>query len=218
MKAERLTHVLLIFGAIVVTTCARAAAPDLSSPKAAAKSFYAAVEAGDAAAMRDMIGADDADHQKLAQAFADVIAAGKKLADVARDKYGAAGDPIGRGSITREDAAKIDSATVEENGDDATLTIPGQQTPIKLHRTSGAWKLDIRSFHGARAEELPAQITLVSNMAAALTEAADEINTGKYATATEAESAIQQKLNEVMIKAVKPATQPTSQPTTKPAS
>ena len=124
MKAERIKLVratlLLIVAMMSCVTRAAAAAPDLSSPKAAAKSFYAAVEAGDAAGMRDMIGADDPEHQKLAQAFADVIAAGKKLADVAKDKYGAAGDPIGRGSITREDAAKIDSANVEENGDDAS--------------------------------------------------------------------------------------------------
>src|SRR5439155_10222100 len=89
------------------------AAPDLSSPKAALRSLYSAVEAADAGAIRQVLLAENPPQERLAAAFSDLIVAGRKLSDAARDKFGAAGDAIGRATITEEDAAKIDQATTE---------------------------------------------------------------------------------------------------------
>src|SRR5690349_8444694 len=64
---------------------------DLSTPKAAAKTFIQAVEAADGDAINKVMLAETPDQQKLATAFSDVIVAGKKLSDAARAKFGAAG-------------------------------------------------------------------------------------------------------------------------------
>src|SRR5262245_1696700 len=88
--------VIVLLGAIV-----RADAPpaDFSSPRAAAKSFYNAVEVGDVVTIRAaMLAADDA-QRKLLDAFTDVIAASQKLALTARDKFGAQADALGMSAI-----------------------------------------------------------------------------------------------------------------------
>src|SRR3954452_15492189 len=131
-----------------------AAAVDLSSPKAAAKSLYHAVAAGDAAAVRRILLAENETQEQLAAAFADVMTAGKKLNDAARDKFGAAGDASGRPTITEEDAARIDRATVtptgKRGGDEVQLEVPGQVKPMVWRKSDdGQWRLLVPDFAGA---------------------------------------------------------------------
>src|SRR5262249_31047298 len=98
--------------------------PDFSTPRAAAKSFYAAVDACDAASIRQAMLADDEPQRKLVDAFADTIVASQKLASAAKDKFGAAGDSLQTSAIPHEEAARIDKSQEKIDGDDATLELP----------------------------------------------------------------------------------------------
>jgi hypothetical protein len=185
---------------------------DLSTPKAAAKTFIQAVEAADGDAINKVMLAETPDQQKLATAFSDVIVAGKKLSEAARAKFGAAGAALGEGMITKDDIAKIENAQVEQKGDTATLTIPGQSKPLTFQKKGNEWRLQVMDFAGALPDQIDKQRVLLGAVAHALTEATDEISSGRYSNATDAEAAIKAKLNNVMVKNFQPTTAPTSKP------
>ena len=106
------------------------------------------------AGVRAAFYAGDAAQRALADAMADFIVAGKTLGDAARAKYGAAGDPLGRGMLDPADLAKLDAATVKETGDAATLDVPGQARPMSFRRQDGAWRLVVTDFGGASPESI----------------------------------------------------------------
>ncbi len=185
---------------------------DLSTPKAAAKTFIQAVEAADSETLNKVMLAEGADQQKLAASFSDVIVAGKKLSEAARAKFGAAGAALGEGMITKDDIAKIDTAQVEEKDNTATLTIPGQSKPLTFQKKDNQWRLQVMDFAGALPDQIQKQQVLLGAVAHALKEATDEINSGRYSNANDAEAAIKSKLNNVMVKNFQPTTAATSKP------
>src|SRR5215204_7803078 len=119
----------LVLAAIVV------AAVDLSSPKSVAKSFYAAMDAGDTAAVRDCMLVQGDVQQKLAGALTDMIVAGKKLGDAAKEKFGPAGEKVGVGTLSREDAGLIDRATQTDDGETARLKLSDRGKPLTFRKT-----------------------------------------------------------------------------------
>ena len=183
-----------------------AAEPDLSSPKAAAKSLFNAVNANDRDAIRACFFAADARQSELAAAMADLIANGRRLGDAARERFGKAGDPIGRGMLDPSDLGKIDAAAVTETGDVATLFIPGQQRPMTFRKQDGKWRLSIADFGGAAPDNIDKQIKLVRLMADAMDTSAKELSAAQYKTVDEAILAIQQRLHAVMLTVAHPAT------------
>jgi hypothetical protein len=185
---------------------------DLSSPKAAAKSLVNAVEAGDGKAVRKIMLAEGPEQEKLADAFSDLIIAGHKLTEAARAKFGSAGDELGQGMITKDDIASIESAKVEEKGDRATLTIPGQSKPMSFQKKDGNWELVVMEFAGAAPEAIVKQRALLAAVTHALDEAADEITSGRYTNVNDAKAAVTAKLNNAMVKNFQPTTAPSSQP------
>lgn len=194
--------------AVLLAAFLAAEAPDLSSPRSAARSFIQAVQSGDGDAIRAIMLAEDEQQEKLAQAFTDLIVSGRKLGEAAGAKFGAAGVALGRGMIGAEDLDRINHAEITEENGVASLLLPGQTRPMKFRSIQGKWKLIVMDYAGAAPEQIPAQIELLRGIAGALSESAREIESGKFSTAPEAEEAIQQKLNAVMIHAVKPTTRP----------
>ena len=73
--------------------------------------------------MRDCMLIEGDQQQQLAAAMIAVVSAGKKLADAATEKFGPAGDKLGVGALSREDARSIDSAEQVDSGDTATLKL-----------------------------------------------------------------------------------------------
>src|SRR5690349_8267337 len=115
LTPPRALTLLLVLTAGSVARGAAAPPPsDLSSPKAAAKSLFHAISAGDRDGIRAALFASDGAQAELADAMADFIAANKRLGDAARAKFGKAGDPIGRGMLDPTDLARIDEATVKQ--------------------------------------------------------------------------------------------------------
>jgi hypothetical protein len=202
---------------------AAAAAPDLSSPKAAARSLFTAVSAGDRDGIRAALYADNGAQAELADAMADFITANKRLGDVAKARYGKAGDPLGRGMLDPSDLSRLDAAAVKRSGDAATVQVPGQPRPMTFRRQGEQWKLVITDFGGAQPQNIVRQTRLVARMAEAVDESAQEIESGKYPTPDAAAVAIQSKLHGVLLAFAHPATtraattRAATQPTTTPA-
>jgi hypothetical protein len=174
--------------------------PDLSSPRAALRSLYDALVAQDGEAVYHTFYAADDQERELARAFADVITAARKLGEAAKDKYGAAGDALGSGMMSREEFERLAQAEVEEKDETATLAPVGQSRPVHFHRTGKRWQIVVRDFANAE-NDLPHQVTLLKKVAAVFTEVAVEIGAGKYQTSPEAEAVIKTRLAGVMIKA-----------------
>lgn len=185
---------------------------DLTTPRGAIRSLSSAVDAQDGAAILKVFYAADASERELAAAFSELILAGKRLGESARDQFGAVGDSLGSGVINPAELAKIDQAELRENGDRATLIPVGQSRPLQFRRSGNDWQLVVRDFANAD-DNLPRQASLLKRVARVFDEVTAGINAGNFASSQEAEAAIQTKLAHVMIRA---ATQATTRPATKP--
>ena len=206
--------------AVLGIVLALAEAPDLSSPKAAAKSLYQAVDRGDGEAIRAVFFTETDSQRQLADAYAEMILATKRLADVAKSKYAgaAAADALALGAVPTEDVKRIDAAELKQDAPDrATLTLPLATRPLSFRKTDRGWQLVISDFAGGAPDRIDAQVEMTRQITAAVTDIADGIEADKYPTPHDAEQAIQHRMNEVMTRAVPknlPTTSATTQPTT----
>ncbi|HEY7117076.1 MAG TPA: hypothetical protein VH475_10840, partial [Tepidisphaeraceae bacterium] len=123
----------LPFVACLATLCiATPLLADGNDPKTALTSFYQAMEAGDAAAVRASFHTSSDAEQQLADAVAAQLTAAKALGDAAKAKFAATGDSLSKGLPMREAIAQLDSAQVTVNGDHATVKLPNQSKPLTL--------------------------------------------------------------------------------------
>lgn len=204
MKFPRPAVVFLLIGCLAPALLAAEA--DLSSPKAAVKSLYNAIDSGDPAAVREVL--YNPGHSALIDAYADLLVNGRKLGAAAAEKFGAAGDALGRAMLTKEDLARIDDARETVADGVTTLAIPGQGRPMSFKQLDGKWRLLL--------PETPAQseaqkLRFVQGMSQAFIDATHDIEAGKFPTAAEAEQAIKDRLHGLMITQLKE-----NPPTTRP--
>ena len=190
-----------------------AAPADFSTPKAAAATLFTAVSHGDRDVIAAALYAADAPQRALADAMADLIVSGKHLGDAAHQRFGDAGDAIGRGMLDPADLQRLDAATVKESGDTATLEVPGQSRPMPFRRQDGKWRLVVTNFGGATPDNIERQTHLVKMMAEAMEESSREIAANKYPKPDAAVDAITKRLHEVMLTFNRPATTRTTAPT-----
>jgi hypothetical protein len=140
-----------------------------------------------------------------------MLLAGRKLADAATQKFGPAGDALAKGPIAAIDAADVPRAEVSINNNTAELLMPGHTQPLRFVKVGDEWKFRVVDFAGSQRRDLQKQTALTEMFAAAMLEAADEIQQGRYASFADAEAAIRQKLNLVLMKSLS-ATQPATRP------
>jgi hypothetical protein len=186
--------------------------------------MLAAVEMADGSALRDSFFASTEAQRDLVTAYADLIVAARHLRDSARDKFApdniAAPNPamVRDGSLPGgpgpEDEQRLANAEVKIDGDTATVQLSDRPKPIKLQKTDNVWRIDLADYAAVQAGQLIEQTEVNRNLAAALEEASQEITAGKYASAQEAESAVQQKIHAVIAPQLKNLA--TSEPTTRP--
>jgi hypothetical protein len=206
---------VIVAAVVYVSLCtSRAfAAPDLSTPKAAAMTFAKALEAGDAAtAKASAVG--DAQTQDLVGALAEVAAQNAKLREAATAKFGAEASAKISRKMSSEDLSKqLDASEIKEDGDTATITskeTPGN--PLTLKKVDGQWKVDMLS--GAAGPQLAQQLPMIKSFGGVMSELATEITDGKYKNVDEAQTALQTKMMAAMANMRRP---PASQPTTAPS-
>jgi hypothetical protein len=216
--------------ALLILLCVMPAAAgqsDLSTPKAAARSLFNAINTGNRDAVAAALYSADDAQAEYARALADMIVAGKHLGDVAQKQFGAAGAAIGAGTLDPAAGAKLDEATVEQSRDQAKIVVPGQERPMSFRRNkNGQWGLVIYDAAAAPTMEMGKQTKLVRMLAEAIDASAAEISTGTFKTAEAATTAVQQRLHGVMLSFHRPTTKrsttaatstaPTTAPTTSP--
>ena len=192
-------------------------APDLSSPRAAAKSMRLALAAGDVKTLGQVIYAADDPHRRLADAYAAVIVSGQRLSDAMMRQFGTASSSI----LTDADLAAIDAAPLRVSGNNATLRLSGRgDKPLVLRRDdAGRWRVDLLTFANVTdAGDVGSQCEMQINLATALSELATEISTGRYRTAADAKAAVQDRVHGAIAKSMRGATsRPSTAPTTSPS-
>jgi hypothetical protein len=203
-----------VAGLLVLIAGPVLAEPDPSTPKGALRAFYEAMEAGDAAAVRACLyTATDAERQ-LADAYAAQLTGAKTLGDAAKAKFAAAGDALSKGLPVRDEIGRLESAEVKVDGPRATVRLPGQPRPLTMVQSEGRWRLALAAYAGATSpESLAGQTAVLNDMAGVFQSVADEINADKFATATDAQRALQKKLQGVLFTALQ-KNPPTTQPAT----
>jgi len=218
-----------VFAVILLAVAAVSAAgamQDASSPKAAAKSLFDAIDRVDEAALRELLYADPSQPRQveLIAANARMVIQGKRLADAAREKFPGASDAMTQRVISADDLAALDKATAEETGDTAVLKFPGSPREMRFRHSGEKWKLVVAEMAGATDQNLSEQVVFIGELADAFSQTAGEIAAGKYPTPQEAETALQAKINIILAKSVKlsapataPATGEASPPSTAPS-
>jgi hypothetical protein len=218
-RRRRRTLSTLVLGLTLLATAmtgARAADIDPAGPKGAMKSFYEAMEASDAAAVRASFHAANEDEKQLADAYAGLLTAAKALGDAAKAKFAASGDALSKGMPVKDEIAKLKAAEETITGNTATLKVNPKGKPFRLVKSEGRWRLSVSDYAGATPENIQGQITVLRDMAATFTAITADITGDKFPTANDAQRALQQKLQAVVYNTLKKSP-PTSAPTaTKP--
>lgn len=197
--------------------------PDLSSPRAAAKSLRSAVRRGDADAVRQiMVAIPDDPQQQLIGCYADLIVAAKRMADAAQNKFPGSTTPFAQALVSPDDSAAIDRAQLDEQEDSATLTPQtdaGRSGPTAFRKIDGQWRVIVPSGPADRAASDGSaradQIALLRAMRDVMNQTADEIDAGKFSSVQEAETAARERLGSVIAKSLQ-GDIPTTRPTTLP--
>jgi hypothetical protein len=214
-RPHPLVAILVVLSA--VTLAASAADVDPAGPKAALKQFYEAMEAGDAKAVRAVFHTTTDDERTLADAFAAQLTAARALGEAAKAKFAATGDALSRGLPLRDEIAKLDPAAVTIEGDNATVKLPGQAKPLRLVKGGeGRWRISIADYAGVTPENLAAQTAVLRDMATVFNTVAADIAADKFPSATEAQRALQQKLQAVLFNTLTKHPPTTAKATTRP--
>lgn len=207
------TRLVAIVLALALTTgCNRGTPVDTSNPRAAARTFIAAMNAGDAAAIAAVSTGDDASLQLLVT-LAKLSAAHGRLEKISADKFGDSKAVFayarGRDHFATM-AAEIDKAPETVSGTNAT--IGKGLSAVYLVKVNNAWKVD-RS-HYVPPEGAASANAVPELLAKAYAEVADSIANGSLKTPEEAKAVLMGKQQQaVLSQLVDP---PTTRPTTRP--
>jgi hypothetical protein len=192
-----------LFAFLVLLAPSLRAEVDPSTPKGALKAFYEAMEAGDAAGVRASFHTSSDAEKQLADAYAAQLVAAKALGDAARAKFAAAGDTLSRGLPVRDELARLDAAQFKVDATRATVRLPGQAKPLTMIQSDGRWRLALADYAGATAPDaLAGQTAVLNDMTGVFQSVAADVAADKFATAPEAQRALQKKLQAVLFNAL----------------
>lgn len=205
----------------MLATSARAADPDLSSPKAALRSFFAAMDKGDTAMLeKTVLFSKEADKQKeekdILGAMTDMVVAMNKLADAATAKFGPGGKEIVADHPTQDATKRLEEAEVkiDEKAGTATVAIKNQAEPTNLRKVGEQWKVDLAAM--PQRDMAARAIPFLRGMARAAATTADEISNGSFKTVAEAKTALGERMRTAVEGAEPPASRPSSAPASQP--
>jgi hypothetical protein len=180
------------------TTQATDTPADPSTPKGALKALAKALDAGDRAAVLELLAANSEQERRVAAATADLAEATVGLRRVATRAFGEkASRPLGVDpGATPEALARIDAATVDLKGDRATLRTPQQEgPPIVLARQGNTWRVPVSELSkDVEAADVERNLKDVAEQTRLMRELTAEVAAGKYKTAADARQALDQRI------------------------
>jgi hypothetical protein len=174
------------------------AAADFSTPQAAARSLHQAIESADEPAIEQALYAQTDEQKALAHALARLMAAGRRFQIAARKQFGPSAEPLVADMTAADELARVDRATVKQDGDRADLLLPDADRPIPFIRDKNQWRLDIISYAGAQPGRIRKQAPLLTRIAAILDQTTQKIAAGQYDSPQSVRQAMQKQLNDAM--------------------
>lgn len=159
-----------------------------ASPQATAKTFYAAMLAGDVKTAQAAV-LDEGDQQQRVENLAPEVGAVADLNKAVQEKFNQTievpGGPLKKYGVA---PAAIDAGKLTLNGDTATLQVEGAGT-LGFKLVGDRWKIDL----GGKGEADQA-VPMLKAITAAANELAAEVRAGKYKSADEVKAALGTKL------------------------
>lgn len=175
---------------------------DQSSPKAAARTLFEAMAAGDEDAAFAVLIVEDRYRPMVSATMANMRAQ-NELEDAFVDKFGQeAWDSSSRrfASSPPDDAMEqIEQAEVNIDGDTATMTVRGDT--VTLRRVDGDWKIAFADMMGAPEsdEDIQEAVQMMQQMAGVFGQLTEGVASGEVTAEN-----IGQKYNEAMMRAMNP--------------
>ena len=163
---------------------------DLSTPKAALLSYHRAMQYGDVAGVKASVVVEP-EGEPVLEAITNWQGALRVLKEVGRQRFGDAAkvfdDPVA--AVTEADLAKL---TPVVHGDEATVALGAGKPTMKLARAGGQWRLDVRGLSEGGMGKLVAKI--MNAKAPVARKVTEELRSGRYATALEANRSYRERL------------------------
>ena len=194
----------LLAVALLPALCLAQDKPDLSSPKAAAKTFGDAVIVGDVARAK-AVSVGNEKQGVILEAMVNLVGGMKKLEDAMIAKYGKEAFKSGKSAVSsdemRDAVKRLGEGEVKVTGDTAVITPkkkegadPGHNEPWTLKKVGSEWKVDLGSLtktleESGAADEQVEGMKVFRTMIRGMT---TEVAAGKYKTLGEANEAINQ--------------------------
>jgi hypothetical protein len=169
-----------------------------SDAKKAVEGFFAAVQAGDAAAVKGAV-TSTADQEGAVQAYLDLMVASTQLQKAAVAKFGSGAESTfaaaGGARVMEGRIKAVQESTAKVLGDSVLLTVAADEAKklpaltLVVKKADGAWKIDGGSLFNLSPENreqtkqraaLSVKLTKISR------DMTTEINDGKYAAAVDA--------------------------------
>jgi hypothetical protein len=162
--------------------------PDLSSPKAAAHAFEAAMAKGDAKAAERCV-LDQPGQREAAAALARMSVVCVRLDAVSRKQFKTGLESDGNPHVTLRLPDPNGANYAEVKGDDhfATVTIAGRKNdPTRVAKVGNEWRVDLTDEKRRTADDLRAVAAQLDGMRAGMEELAANIEAGKVASVQDA--------------------------------
>lgn len=196
-------------GMLFVGNVLRAAEVNQSTPKDTVISFAKALDAGDAASIKQLVTGTDK-QVAMMEGAGNMMSAMKRMQDAAVAKWGDAGKAIAgeMGKPSDEILKNIDKAEIKEEGDTATFKGQNDKETVKLKKVDGKWKIDLASMPDQG--ELEKAGPALKAMTKAADDTATDIKADKFKTVDEAKQAFGMKVMAAVMSAAA-----TSQPAEK---
>jgi hypothetical protein len=188
---------------------------DISTPRAAIKTFARALQRGDGDALRAVMYAANPAEQHMVDAMISMTGAYASFRQAAEAQFGAKEFNDAMGDLDAQSKAalaRIDSAVESIDGDKATLKV-GDEPAAILYRRNGKWQVVTGSLSPSDSAKAVEDRALdLERQAVAVNEITEEIRTSKYRSMRE----VLTVLHGQMMKAAVESPESESGPTTAP--
>ena len=191
--------------ATMPTTEPTGIAVDQTTPRGALKFFLSAEARGDGDQLKQVLRAESPEQESFLDAMAEQKSADRDLANAMMDKFPNAGfDPRARRDQQLAMVLpKIDLVKEDIVGDTATLSSSNSANPkgttFTLKKVDDKWYIPLSAL--IRPESMDTGIHMFSIQTAIMKQGMNDVNSGQYATLSDAASSIAHKMHDALVAA-----------------